>query len=40
LELTQQVLDKKMTHAAVEVITNLSEEFIEAIFEESSAQDD
>lgn len=40
LELTQQVLDKKMTHAAIEVITNLSEEFIEAIFEENSAQDD
>ena len=33
-------LNKKQTHGAIEILTNLSEEFIETIFEEGAPQED
>lgn len=34
MQRTQQPLDKQLTHGAIEVLTSLSEEFVETIFDE------
>ena len=40
MQTSGKTLDKKQTHGAIEILTNLSEEFIETIFNEDSPKED